>query len=97
MKQVIQIQDLTAEDLRSIITDVIEGKLNQMLPKAVEPEEFMTRKEVATFLRISLTTLGDYTNRGILIGHQIGSRILYLREEVKSCVSKIETIKHKRS
>jgi len=54
-----------------------------------QPSEFMTRQEVADFLKINLTTLWNYTKQGKLTAYGINSRVLYKRSEVVQSLIKL--------
>lgn len=47
-----------------------------------EPEEFLTRNETAKLLKISLVTVHEWTNKGIIKPLKIGNRTYYSRKEI---------------
>lgn len=63
---------------------------------ASESKKYLTRKETAKFLHISLPTLDKYTDLGIIHGHRLGSRILYKEDAIEEACKVIETKKYKR-
>jgi len=90
-------ENLTSDDIRNIISDVIEEKFRTLSAPQKIPNDYLTRQETASLLRISLPTLNDFTKRGLITGHRIGSRVLYSREMVDSSLKEIESIKYRRS
>lgn len=62
----------------------IENKLTNLQPK--QATEFLTRKQTADLLGISLPTLSDWTFSGKLKGYRIGSRIRYKRHEIEAAL-----------
>jgi len=54
-------------------------------------EKFLTRKEVAAKLRISLPTLGEYVKKGIIKSSKIGSRVLFEENDVNDAIRTIKT------
>ena len=58
------------------------------LPK--NEENYLTRKEAATLLNISLPTLTEYTKKGKLIGYRIGARVIYKLSEIENSLQKIK-------
>jgi hypothetical protein len=46
-------------------------------------EEFLTRKEAARRLNISLPTLHSYSKAGITPRHYLGNRVLYKASEIE--------------
>lgn len=55
-------------------------------------QKMITRKEVADYLKVSVQTVINYTNRGLLTSYKIGRRVLYNEAEViaslQSCAVK---------
>lgn len=52
-------------------------------------DDLLSRDEVCTILKISKTTLNNYTRAGKLQKHCIGNRVLYKRSEVLASVQSI--------
>jgi excisionase family DNA binding protein len=50
---------------------------------------YYTRKEVATLLSCSLSTVYNWTTRGILTSYGIGNKILYRVDEVHNSLIKL--------
>ena len=84
----IQLLELSLDDLRTLLSDVVKEQMKQY--EKDTPEQLLTRKEVAEKLSISLPTLHKYTELGILIQHKIGERVYYRWDEVLSAAKKIE-------
>lgn len=53
--------------------------------------EFLTRKETAAKLRVSLPTLHSWTRNGLLTAYKIGGRVLYSIEDVCNSLSLSES------
>lgn len=49
-----------------------------------EPEEYLSRSEVARLLKITTATLDRWTDQGKLKRYGLGARIFYKRSEVES-------------
>lgn len=64
---------------------------------ATPPEELLTREEAAQLLGITLPTLREYTNRGLVTGYRIGTRVRYKRSEVVNSLQQIRTPKPQRA
>ena len=58
----------------------IEKLKKHFQPK--EHDEFMTRHEVADFLKCDISTIHNWTTKGKLIPYGIGNRVYYKRSEV---------------
>jgi excisionase family DNA binding protein len=50
--------------------------------KPKEPDEFMTRKEVAILLKCDLSTVHNWTVKGKLKPYGIGNRVYFKRNEI---------------
>ena len=95
MENSILIRNLTAEELQNLIRSTIREELRLILPKKGDPK-YLTRKEVAAFLKISLPTLHEYTKAGIVNGFRIGTRILYKMEDIEQNMKSIEIRRYRR-
>jgi excisionase family DNA binding protein len=88
---------ITVEELLQKIDSLIEAKLSmkkEMTRK--EESDFMTRKEVAGLLRITLPTLHDWTKEGLIKSYKIGNRVLYKELEVYEATQELQWNKHKK-
>ena len=48
--------------------------------------KMITREKVAEYLKVSIQTVINYTNRNLLVAHKIGRRVLYNEDEVKAAI-----------
>ena len=58
-----------------------------------QPEGYMSVKEAAEYLHVTLPTIHDWAKRGIIPSHRIESRKLFRREELDASVKKVQTLK----
>ena len=91
MSQVIQLLNITPQELADAILDgmaqQIEDLKRDFQPK--DPTEWLTRKEVAEMLKISLVTLNEWTKKGVLTSYRIGNRVRYKSHEVEESLKRI--------
>jgi len=77
-------------DIKAMISELLDEKLDNLKEsqpsKSKEPVKYLTRKETAAKLRISLPTLADWTRQGLIKSKRIGSRILYDISDVESAI-----------
>ena len=66
----------------SLIRNQIEEIKNNFEPKI--PVELLTRNEVAEMFKCDLSTVHNWTVRGILIPHGIANRVYYKRHELEA-------------
>jgi len=90
-QKITQVHHTSEEDLTSIILNGMQEKLNifQQQFKPKEQTNWITRKEVAEILSISLVTVDDWTKRAILTAYRIGNKKRFKRHEVESALTKI--------
>lgn len=88
------------QDLRDLIGDVVAEKLQELRTGEPSPntsnDVYLTRKETCHLLRISFSTLHQYTKEGYLQSYRIGGRKLYRADEVYENVLPVQSIKYKR-
>ena len=68
------------QDFEQIVRKVLEKM--QQDQSAKDEKEFYTREETAKLLNVSLTTLFNWNNEGILKTKKIGKRVYYSKNEV---------------
>lgn len=52
------------------------------IPPVLDLRKMITREKVAEYLNVSIQTVINYTNKGWLVAHKIGRRVLYNEDEV---------------
>jgi len=89
-KNVIQIENIEADELINRL-DKLEGAItalcSQPQKEAQPPTDYITRKEVAKIFKITLTTVNDWTNKGILIAYKVANRVYYKQSEVEAALT----------
>ncbi len=82
----VQFIQVTPEQLQNAIVEGINSKLdelkNHLQPK--EPNEYLTRQEVADLFNISLSTIHNHVKSGRLKPHYLGRRTYFKRQEVEN-------------
>ncbi len=82
------------EQIKTEISEAVKKELAPYLNLISPPEatpEFLTRKEAAKLLSVSLPTILDWTKTGKIIGYRIASRVRYKRAEIENSLSQIKT------
>lgn len=80
------------------IGQLIDSKLRSFAPQTEQTNQskFITRREVATLLKITLPTLHEWTKLGWLRPYKVGNRVLYKEPEVFACIEKLNSYKFKK-
>ena len=83
------------KDLRTATdTQPIEAAMERVIAKMLpKNDEYLTRKQCAERLHITLPTLHAYINKGVLVAYKIGRRTLFKSEEVDAALNKKYIIK----
>ena len=81
--------DLRLSNIESLLLDIKHGSLNTPPPPVPPAEKYLTRKETAEKLNVSLPTLGEYTKRNLIKGYRFGVRVLYKQSEVETSLTKM--------
>jgi len=80
----------TFETTKDQLVAQVVNELKNELKQATFTEKYLTREEVSELLKISLSTIHNWTKRGILLPYQIGGRVYYKASEIESSMIKLE-------
>lgn len=80
----ILLQGITLEQLKEGLLEAIERRLKESdsNPESLGNEKYLTRKEVAKLLSISLPTLHDWCKKRILNSYRMGNRVYFKSSEI---------------
>ncbi len=81
------IHDLTHDQLVSLFEGLqkqLTELKNNFQPK--DPAEYLTRTQVSEMLKCDISTVHNYTIRGLLLPYGIGNRVFYKRNEVEAAL-----------
>lgn len=86
MPEEIVFVSMQKDELKTLIIDSVNACLKFHLPTEDKEElpELMTRKQVAEYLSVSLTTVDTLAKDGILHKHYIAGSPRFKREEVRA-------------
>src|ERR1043166_622439 len=81
------------EQFKAEISDDVFSKVAPLIRSATTPKqetEFLSRKQAAQLLGVSLPTILDWTKTGKITGYRIASRVRYKRHELEQSLSQIK-------
>lgn len=85
MKNSTLIHNVTAEQIELLFAG-LQNQLTELkhnfAPKT--PSEYLTRSEIAEWLKCDLSTVHNWTKKGKLKPYGIGNRVYYKRHEVEA-------------
>jgi excisionase family DNA binding protein len=88
---------LQRDHVRAELSTLLDEKFETLLGRITsqqapqKSDELLTRKDAAKYLGISLTTLWQWTNDGIVTGHRIAARVRYKKSELEQALRQIQT------
>lgn len=86
---------VSLDELLLRISQLLDAKISGPPGQLENSKEYITRKDVASLLKISYPTLHDWTKQGWLQSYKIGNRVLYKKKEVESSLHQVLFQKHK--
>jgi len=91
--KIIQVFDVTPDELKENILTDLRAELKSVAQKFQPPkqEEYLTRKEVAKILKVSLVTIHDWNKKGVLNPFRLGNLIRYKRSEIDNALIRINS------
>lgn len=88
---------INLDEFQKIIADTVREEVANSQPESQQgTPEYLTRKEVADFLKISLVTLNDWSKKGIVQSYRIGARVRYKRSEIDQALRATKNLKYRR-
>lgn len=90
MKKTIYMQGLEIDDFTMLLEKILDQKLREILEERLTPPKeirYLTRKELAELLHISLATVHAWVKEGKIKSYRIGTRILFRNDEINTALS----------
>lgn len=84
----IQFIQTTPEQLQEQINKGIKNQLEDFLKhfKPKQPNDYLTRQEVAELFKVDLSTVHNWCKSGKLKPYGIGARVYFLRADIDNCL-----------
>ena len=90
--QQIQFIGTTPNALVDLIDESVKKQLDELKknfqPKT--PNKYLTRQDVADMLQIDLSSVWNWTKKGVLTSYQISGRVYYKLDEVEQAIIKLK-------
>ena len=81
-----QLADIVADRLADKLLPMLASQRESQVELTGNTEKYLTRKEVAKSLSITLPTLSVWTKSGKLKAYRISRRVWYKSDEVEKCL-----------
>lgn len=72
------------EEIQKGIKSQLEDFLKHFKPK--QPNDYLTRQEVADLFKVDLSTIYNWQKSGKLKPYGIGARVYFLRADIDNCL-----------
>jgi len=93
MGRTILLHEISPEDLQETIRQAVREELNAFLlefkVQKDDADELLSRAEACELLKVSLTTLWNWTKSHKVIAYSIGNRIFYKKKELLDSLTKL--------
>lgn len=91
MTNSILLQNVSPEELSDLIDKSLKRQLDNFKKEInfSNPDEILTRTEAANFLKVNLSTLHLWTQKGKITSFGIGHRRYYKKEQLLGCLTKL--------
>lgn len=93
MKKIL-LSEISLEEFKSIIREIVVAEIQNHLSAPTPAEEYLSRKETASLLKISLPTLHNYSKQGLIKSHRVLNQIRYKKSEVEESMMEIRNGKY---
>ena len=89
MENSVLIHNVTLDDFFEKFRSTIREEIQLTNSHKKEEPQYLTRKEAAKFLKISVPTLHNYTMTGRLNAFRMGRRVLYKMEDLELSMTEV--------
>lgn len=84
----IQIESVSADEFFHRLTAIVQANVQpSQFKEQQQPYEWLTRKETAQLFKISIRSLHNWNQHGLLKPYSIGNRIYYRSDEVDKALT----------
>ncbi len=85
----IQFIQVTPEELQNKIAEGVKTQLDEFLKyfKPKQPEDYLTRQEVAKLFKVDISTIANWQRSGRLKPYGIGARVYFLRSDIEKSLT----------
>ena len=90
MERKIEIHDLTTDELRALIHEVVSKSFEMHSGIIKRKNEYISRQDVASLFKITLATVDSWGRKGSLKPYRIGNRVFFKLPEVEKALKAIK-------
>ena len=92
MQNSIILSNLDSDQLKSLLHTVVKAELKELLKelKPKQPNEYLTRSEVAKMFSIDISSVNNWSKSGKLNPLAIGGRVYFLLSEIEASLKPLK-------
>jgi excisionase family DNA binding protein len=91
MNENVFMQGITVDSLLRKIEEIIDTRFDERVAQLLKPPtkiQYLSRKEVSEFLKVSLVTIHKWTKQGLIHSYRIGRKVVYKKDEIEEALIK---------
>ncbi|MDP9954794.1 excisionase family DNA binding protein [Epilithonimonas hungarica] len=91
--ETVKIVHITMAELNAMMVKVVTDEMERakkFLSKTTKQSDYLTKKEVATRLKISIGTLNNWIKDEKIPSHKIGRRVLFKESEIEESINQLK-------
>lgn len=95
MKENLIISQVNPEELKNALIDSVTNQLNEFKKHLEQPKktnEYLSRNDVSKMLGINLSSVHNWTKKGVLRAYQISGRVYYKRSEIEESIVELKKV-----
>ena len=95
MKENLIISQVNPEELKNALIDSFTNQLNEFKKHFEQPKktnEYLSRNDVSKMLGINLSSVHNWTKKGVLRAYQISGRVYYKLSEIEESIVELKKV-----
>ena len=95
-KNEVLIYKVNPQELKNALIDSVTNQLNEFKKQLEQPKktnEYLSRNDVSKMFGINLSSVHNWTKKGVLRAYQISGRVYYKRSEVEESIVELKKVR----
>ena len=89
------IYSVNPDELKNALIDSVKNQLKEFkmhLEQTQKTHEYLSRKDVTKMLGINLSSVHNWTKKGVLRAYQISGRVYYKQSEIEKSIVELKKV-----
>ena len=95
-KNEVLIYKVNPQELKNALIESVTNQLNEFKKHLEQPRktnEYLSRNDVSNMLGINLSSVHNWTKKGLLRAYQISGRVYYKRSEIEESIVELKKVR----